>query len=339
MAERTDRRGFLNKTLLGAAGAGAACSFEESILLAAVKEGAAEAPRAKPDINPRSMPRGKIGNVSISRLFLGGNLIGGWAHSRDLIYVSKLFKAYNTPAKIFETLEIAEQCGINTVLVDPRDWEPVLEYNRQRKRSFQAMVCTLPGTDLAKMGDHVKQLVDRGASLVYVHGMVADTYVMSGQADVLGQIMELIHRAGVPAGVGSHSLQTPIACEKIKAGADFYVKTFHSDRYWSATPKEKRQEWCWYKPMGSEPGSYHDNMFCINPEETADFMLKVEKPWVAFKTMAAGAIHPQVGFSYAYRHGADFIVAGMFDFQVEQDAKLAIEALGKVRNRKRPWRT
>ena len=52
------------------------------------------------------MPCGKIGNVTISRLFIGGNLIGGWAHSRDLIYVSKLFKAYNTEAKIFETLEL-----------------------------------------------------------------------------------------------------------------------------------------------------------------------------------------------------------------------------------------
>jgi hypothetical protein len=40
-------------------------------------------------------------------------LIGGWAHSRDLTYVSSLFKAYNTEAKIFETLELAEQCGIN----------------------------------------------------------------------------------------------------------------------------------------------------------------------------------------------------------------------------------
>lgn len=338
MAERTDRRGFLNKTLLGTAGVGAAYSFEESILLAAVDEGKAGTPRPKPDINPNSMPRGKIGNVSISRLFLGGNLIGGWAHSRDLIYVSKLFKAYNTEAKIYETLEMAELCGINTALVDPRDWEPLLQYNRQRNRNFQAMVCTLPGTEMPKMGDHVKQLVDRGASLVYVHGMVADTYVMNGQVDTLAKIMELIHRTGVPAGVGSHSLQTPIACEKNNVGADFYVKTFHTDRYWSATPKEQRQEWCWYKPMTSEHGKYHDNMFCIDPEETAEFMLKVEKPWVAFKTMAAGAIHPQVGFSYAYRHGADFIVAGMFDFQVEQDAKLALEALGKVRNRKRPWR-
>ena len=72
------------------------------------------------------MPRGKIKSVSISRLLIGGNLIGGWAHARDLIYMSKLFKAYNTESKIFETLELCEQCGINTIQVDPRDWEDVL---------------------------------------------------------------------------------------------------------------------------------------------------------------------------------------------------------------------
>ena len=47
-------------------------------------------------------------------------------------------------------------------------------------------------------------------------------------------------------------------------------------------------------------------------------MAKVNKPWVAFKVMAAGAIKPQIAFSYAYRNGADFVIAGMFDFQVEQ---------------------
>ena len=66
-------------------------------------------------------------------------------------------------------------------------------------------------------------------------------------------------------------------------------------------------------------------------------MEMVEKPWVAFKVMAAGAIHPRTAFSYAYRHGGDFIIAGMFDFQVEADVKIAIKCLRQASNRKRPW--
>ena len=34
------------------------------------------------------LPQAKIGNLALSRMILGGNLIGGWAHSRDLVYVS-----------------------------------------------------------------------------------------------------------------------------------------------------------------------------------------------------------------------------------------------------------
>jgi hypothetical protein len=54
--------------------------------------------------------------------------------------------------------------------------------------------------------------------------------------------------------------------------------------------------------------------------------------------MAAGAITPRIALPYAYRHGADFIIAGMFDFQVETDVKIAVDALPKLAKRKRPWR-
>ena len=66
--------------------------------------------------------------------------------------------------------------------------------------------------------------------------------------DVIGQMLELIKAQGVPAGVGGHSLNMPMACEKNKVNADFYVKTFHMDRYWSATPKKRRKEYDWMGP-------------------------------------------------------------------------------------------
>jgi len=87
----------------------------------------------------------------------------------------------------------------------------------------------------------------------------------------------------------------------------------------------------------SDHDANNDNMWCNNPEETAAFMKTVQKPWLAFKVLAAGAIHPQQGFAYAFRNGADFIVVGMFDFQIEMDVRLAIEALNKVGQRERAW--
>jgi hypothetical protein len=67
-------------------------------------------------------------------------------------------------------------------------------------------------------------------------------------------------------------------------------------------------------------------------------MKTVTKPWIAYKVMAAGAIHPRDGFKYAYENGADFICAGMFDFQVREDVIIAREILSGQLNRQRSWR-
>ena len=94
--------------------------------------------------------------------------------------------------------------------------------------------------------------------------------VMNGQVDVLGQGRRADQgRRACPAGVGSHSLETPMACEKNKINPDFYVKTFHMDRYWSATPKEKREEWCWYKGAERRPRRLPRQHVLPRPEKTA----------------------------------------------------------------------
>jgi hypothetical protein len=54
--------------------------------------------------------------------------------------------------------------------------------------------------------------------------------------------------------------------------------------------------------------------------------------------MAAGAIPPSSGFDYAYRSGADFLLAGMFDFEIEEDAGIAKKLIAKNATRERPWR-
>ena len=68
MAEKTDRRCFLARGMLGAAAIGAAhSSIEEKTLMAAIDEGAAQAaPLTRPstDIAPGSMPCGQIRDVS-----------------------------------------------------------------------------------------------------------------------------------------------------------------------------------------------------------------------------------------------------------------------------------
>ena len=114
MSEKIDRRGFLKKSAITSAGAAFALSLEEKVLLAQESKGVK---KAAPEAGGNSLPMGKIGDVKISRIICGGNVLSGIAHSRDLTYVSALLKQYFTDEKIIETLEICEENGINTAIL------------------------------------------------------------------------------------------------------------------------------------------------------------------------------------------------------------------------------
>ncbi len=267
-------------------------------------------------------------------MLLGGNLISGTMHSRDLKYTGALFRAYVTEEKLMQTLRLAEQQGINTVFETGGQY--VDRYNRECRGHMQFIphIEVKAGQTDTALQDHIKQQVDTGAVALYVWGLSADTLVRDGEVDRLHKAVEMAKASGLPVGVGSHSLLVPMACEKARMPCDFYVKTFHSDDYPSATPKPLRKEFAW---LGGAEGWY-DNMWCLNPEETIAFMRTVTQPWIAFKVLAAGAIYPRQAFPYAFKSGADFIAVGMFDFQIKENCELAAKVVRGTQSRERPWR-
>ena len=283
------------------------------------------------------LPKGKIGDLEMSRLILGCNLIGGWAHARDLLYANQLFRQYNSETKIIETLNICEQAGINTTNM-VNQFYPLLNKYKKLTGSKIMSICQVHVDE--KNDDPLyefKVAMDYGATSMYVQGAYADRFVNSGRIDMLYKVVDFLHSQGYLAGIGAHSIQTLMACDKAGLKPDYYFKTMHHDQYWSAHPRENRIEFQLDGEYFLDHNKYHDNIFDLFPEQTNEFVKSLDVPVIGFKVLAGGAIKPEEGFKYAFENGADFICVGMFDFQVIDDVNLAIEILKGDLNRERRW--
>jgi len=269
------------------------------------------------------VPQGKIKDNTLSRIMIGGNLISGFAHARDLIYVSTWLKKYFTDEKVIETMWLCEACGVNTAIFRcDENTIRILEKYWKRGGKIQWLAQTYPkGDDLS----NVKMAIDHGAMGAFVMGGIADQVIRENKVDHLRKPIEFIRNQGLIGGTAAHSMAVLETCVANDIKVDFFMKTFHHHNYWSATPidpsnPELPQE-------GDDHNMAHDNIWCMSDTAVAEFFKNNPTPWIAYKIFAAGAIKPEDGLKHAFSSGADFACVGMFDFQVVENANIAYSVL------------
>ncbi len=332
MSQEINRRRFIKGSL--AASAAGAMAFGAPRITSAQTSDAKPPASGNTPSQTAGFPTGKItgkfGSVQLSRLVLGCNHITHYVHCRDLPYVNELALHYNTEAKIVETMAAAEQHGINTIMMhnDPRGMPIVRKYINQHGGRIQRIVAPDPySAEIDFYAEQIRRLADDGVSAMYVHGVHAERFLAEGNGDMIARVVDAIRIHGlVPAGVAAHDLAVIDYCEKNKVDADFYVKTFHHHNYPTAPKAEQLQG-----AISEVPGYW-----CKDPQATTELMKGVTKPWIAFKVLAAGAIPPRSAFQYAFENGADHILAGMFDFEIADDAQITRAILAGLK-RSRPW--
>ena len=330
MPQSINRRGFIKKSLLSPAAGALAMQATQGKARAgdAVRPSTSSPGVPAPEA---TLPKGKIKNLEIGRLLLGGNLLTHFTHSRDLKYVYNLTAHYNTEEKILETMRIAEAHGIDTLVIHtaPGVVSMLKKYRYRLGGKIKWIICTTAQVDTEPdaYAKQVQMLVEEGVDAVYLWGVSADRLVSQGKVDMIAKAVEIAKDNGVPSGIGAHDLRVIKECEQNKIDADFYIKTFHHHNYKSGPRPDQLTS------VTAEIPGY----WCNSPDEVIEYMKGVEKPWIAFKVMAAGAIPPKDAFQYAFDNGADFVLAGMFDFEIAEDVLVASSVL-KAAKRTRPWR-
>jgi len=306
---------------------------------------------AKLDQLKHKVPMGKIKGYEISRLIFGGGMVSGYAHSRDLIYVSPLIQSYNNDEKVIDTLKLCEAVGINTMIlrVDNNTLKILKKY-RKRGGTLQWIAqCRITEENIRP---DIDSAIENGAIGIYIQGMDCDKFVRDNKFGVLKSAVDYIRQKDqnnqIICGFAAHDLTVVVECEKRGLDLDFYMKTFNSGNYWTAGPRLINDPNWKPDPSGNivvpeyagnimEQG-HHDNMWCNTPEQTLEYMKKVEKPWIAYKVLGAGAIHPKDGFKFAFENGADFACVGMFDFQLVENTNIVYKTISDISQRERPWR-
>ena len=280
---------------------------------------------------------GKIGNHEISRLICGGNLIGGWSHARDLIYVSTLMKAYNTEKKVYETLMLAEKAGINTINIGFPSNPLMAKYKKMFGSNIKVISQVAPNMEKGDYFEQMNRAIDYGADILQVQGNWCDWLVRDGKFDVIEKMLSRIREQGYTAGLASHTVDSLILCEEQGIIPDYYMKTMHHDQYWSAHPMENRVPFEVDGKNYLDHNKFHNNIFCLFPDKTAEFVNRAKVPVMGFKVLAAGAIQPKDGFRWAFEKGADIICVGMFDYQLVENVNTCLDILSDLPKRTRDW--
>jgi hypothetical protein len=299
------RRDLLKRSLGASAALVGGISYEHRALMAhrmaPLQEAAAKEPA-------KGLQRGKFGKYEVSRLIIGGDPVSGIAHAGELVYQADFMKQYFNTSKILETLTIAEQNGINTLLMraDDRIISHFNMFRKERGGTLQWIATSAP--EQGSPVENSKRARDNGAIAVYLHGGVADKLVKDGKVDEVGQIVEGFKKVGIMAGIGAHMLDTARACVEARIDPDFYMVTINRVNY-----------------------------YCSEAAEVGIFMRSIKKPWIAFKVLGAGRVKPQEGFRLAFEHGGDFLAVGMFDWQIRDDVAHVQEMLAKGIDRDRNW--
>ena len=218
------------------------------------------------------MEKATIGDLSVSRLCVGGNPFSGFAHQTK--ERANEMVAYYTPDRIKSTLRAAEDAGINTFFGRTDDHiMGILKNYWEEGGTIQwfAQICTEHNDDDA-WRKWLPASVELGASAAYIHGGVVDQWFANGKYEFFHEAVKMMRGGGIAAGFAGHN---PEAHKWIRDNLDV---DFQMCSYYNPTDRSKVA----HHSDTDEKWDYEDRRRMLEVIES------IKTPVVHYKVFAAG---------------------------------------------------
>jgi hypothetical protein len=244
-----------------------------------------------------ALPTVSIGKLSVSKVLIGGNPFSGFSHQsrqRDAE-----MRRYYTVSQIKETLRMAEDHGVNTIVARADNFviRVLNEYwNEGGAIQWFAQTCS----EMTSIATSVTAALEGGAHGIYVHGGKMDWMMAAGDMSEGVAAVEMIRAAGVAVGVAAHRVPVLQWAEQAGLDVDFYMCS-----YYDPTPRDADPV---HNPDAAESWLPSDR------DAMAAQIATLGKPALHYKIFAGGNgdIQESLAFAAGTLRPQDAAVIGIF---------------------------
>jgi len=260
----------------------------------------------------------KLGSVEVSRFILGGNPQSGFSHWNPM--KDQEMKHYFTAANCKALLRQAEQLGVTTHIgrADHHIIRLLMEY-WDEGGTIQWIAQTCPELGPPERG--ALNGIRNGAKAAFIHGGQSDYCRLHNKLDDLPPVINMIHDAGLAAGVAGHVPEVFEWAEE-HLDADFYMCSHYNPIYRGETPEH----------ISGTNEYFNDE----DRERMTATIQKLSKPVIHYKIMAASRNDPREAFRYTVSkmRPGDAVCVGIYPADkpdmLAEDLRLFHEALAEA---------
>lgn len=260
----------------------------------------------------------KIGDVSVSRMIIGGNPFSGFSHQTPA--KDREMRHHYTVAHIKEALGRAEAAGITAHIsrADHHVMRYLTEYWDEGGRMvWIAQTCP----ELGSVMRGVENAIAGGAKACHLHGGMMDHLLANRQLDEIPGAIARLREAGLAPGIAGHDVRVFEWAEE-NVDVDYYMCS-----YYNPQPRETHAEHIAGMTEVFEPA---------NREAMVRAIARLSKPVIHYKVLAAGRNDPREALRFVARHlrPQDAVCVGVFTKDhpnsIGENVRLLEDALARV---------